>query len=136
MQQTTNYGLRQWGQGDKFRRSDVNQNFELVDGALQSIYQMADGKAVAAAGSYVGDGTSLRFISLGFTPKVVLLMGNGTETKNGDYIYGGMAVTGRGSGGITITTNGFNVVESGNLHCNCNHTQTATVRVYFYAATG
>ena len=66
-----------------------------------------------------GDSEDSQFISLGFTPKFVLVMADGTTTKDGStYVYGGMAITGRSSAGIATTGNGFIVYESGNTHCN------------------
>lgn len=68
------------------------------------------------AGTYIGDGTSIRTISLGFTPIAVLVVKNdGGVRYYNDMHYGGLAVTGSpamtdvGAKIVEIVTNGFTV---------------------------
>ena len=75
---TTNYKLHQWEATDDFLRTEFNENFGKLDGAVRNLL---------VAGSYAGDGTDTRTISLGFTPRLVFGISAGT---------GG----GRGGGGL------------------------------------
>jgi len=70
-------------------------------------------------GYYTGDGAASRFISLGFTPKaVVLCRSDGATYKDGPSIYGGLAVTGRNvqldadNIVLSLAENGFYVYRS------------------------
>lgn len=64
-------------------------------------------------GTYTGDGTASRTISLAFTPSAVLVVAkNGDTLSAGSNMYGGLAVTGSdvNDGIVTalaVTTNGF-----------------------------
>lgn len=62
---TPNLGLHQWQSGDSFLRTDFNEDFLKLDGAVR-----------CKAGSYTGDGTAGRVIELGGKPKLVILMGS------------------------------------------------------------
>ena len=81
---TPNYGLHQWEAGDNFLRTDFNADFSKIDTALGS-------KAGLVTGSYTGDGEASQTISLGFTPRaVLLLLATGHISYNGSR-YGGLA---------------------------------------------
>ena len=84
---TNNYQLHQWEPGDNFLREDFNHDFAKIDTAL-------GGKSEIVCGSYVGDGTEDRLISLGFTPKAVLVMGEDGATRMTYQLYGGLALSG------------------------------------------
>ena len=87
---TANYGLHQWEASDNFLRTDFNTDFGIIDGALGE-------KAEVVTGSYTGDGQATRVISLGFTPKAVLVMSEGGATSysnNYTQTYGGLAFPG------------------------------------------
>jgi len=70
-------------------------------------------------GTYTGDGSDVRTISVGFTPSAVLLFTKEGAVNGGNnyYIYGGLAVTGSsvysGTTVLSITTNGFRVYYGG-----------------------
>ena len=97
--QTTYYGLRRWGGRDLIDLEEVNGNFDGLDEALhegltglEGALEELDGrKPDLSAGAYTGDGAASQFISLGFTPKAVLVVpANGNMTN----LNGGLAVTG------------------------------------------
>ena len=109
---TANYGLSLWEATDQVVRLDFNSDNEKIDAG------MAENKAAAAAaketaenlaavaftpenlpfvvGTYTGNGAANRTISLGFTPKAVLLFPEHGRTYNSSggkvYCYGGLIV--------------------------------------------
>lgn len=88
---TPNYQLNQWEPGDKFLRTDFNEDNAKLDAALAA---KADKTALSAkcevrVSSYSGNGSYPRDINLGFRPKAVLL-----EFSNG--------YRGTGSGGLML----------------------------------
>lgn len=113
---TDNYDLCQWEAADQVQRTDFNADNAKIDAALA---ELATGKADQSAlnalsstvstlsgkvtrltfGSYTGNGAASRTISLGFTPKAVLVFTNfgssfdGLEYSNSHY--GGLASTSR-----------------------------------------
>lgn len=61
---TANYGLHVWEPEDDFSREEINENFGALDSkAVQMVF-----------GSYTGNGQGSQFISLGFTPRAVLVI--------------------------------------------------------------
>ena len=118
---TANYQLHQWVPEDNFLRTDFNQDFQKIDAALAgleagkvgpealeplksdiaSVRSIANGKAAVAMGSYAGNGTLPRTISLGYTPKAVFvsISGNVLTALNS----GGAPL------GILIQSNGFQI---------------------------
>ena len=94
---TTNYGLHQWESTDDFLRTDFNTDFQKIDAALAGIQADTDGKVEMVTGTYEGDGSDERTITLGFQPKAVLLFcaGGMTAYGGGAYIiYGGLVLPG------------------------------------------
>ena len=122
--QTTNYQLNQWEPTDQVLRTDFNADNAKLDAALANkaetetvsalqttVAAKAEQTALSAlaarvtalearpyivTGTYTGDGTASRFISLGFTPKALLVF-----TSEGypadpyvNYYLGGMAFPG------------------------------------------
>ena len=87
--QTTNYELNQWLSTDQVLRTDFNADNAKIDAALAALSQLV-------TGTYEGDGTAERFISLGFTPKAVLvfLRDGYPADPYTDNFYGGMAFPG------------------------------------------
>ena len=119
--QTTNYQLNQWEPTDQVLRTDFNADNAKLDAALANkaevetvsalqtvVAAKAEQAALAAlaervtalearpyivTGTYTGDGTASRFISLGFTPKALLVFvreGYPANPYTNNY-YGGMA---------------------------------------------
>jgi hypothetical protein len=127
---TPNYNLTQPTAEEFYDVGDFNRNAGLIDTALKNMdtamknisNQISEGPVVT--GTYNGNGSSSRFISLGFTPKAVLLFTahGGTIAYAGGTlsdVYGGLAITGggvvadhagtSGSNVLNIAANGFNV---------------------------
>ena len=71
MTHTTNYNLNQWEAGDRVTRADFNADNAAIDAALAALA----GGAKLTTGSYVGDGTNGRVITLPFAPKAMFLIG-------------------------------------------------------------
>ncbi|MCI9568081.1 MAG: hypothetical protein HFF54_09030 [Lawsonibacter sp.] len=135
MDKTKNYQLNQWAAGDKVQRIDFNADNDKIDGAIAAVSARAgaletgkaDKTALDAAkatipkmaiGTYTGSGAASRTISLGFTPKAVLVMTQDGHTRSSNYIMGGLAVTGspvkivNGAEeftAVTLVSNGFRV---------------------------
>ena len=65
--QTERYGLHLWEPEDNFLREEFNENFAALDKVLGA-------KSEVVFGSYTGTGTANRVISLGFTPRCVILV--------------------------------------------------------------
>lgn len=76
---TANYQLHQWEPADFFLRTDFNADFAKLDAALAGKAGLADlaEKLGAVTGSYTGDGSTSRTISLGFAPIAVFLREDG-----------------------------------------------------------
>ena len=125
---TEHYGLHQWEASDDFLRTDFNTDHQLIDAALGD-------KAEIVTGSYKGDGTGTRNISLGFMPRAVLL-----ETETGERHSstsgrrGGLALPGspcayNSPAYVTITTDGFQVAAT-----NSSYGTNANLVDYYYLA--
>ena len=120
--QTANYQLNQWEPTDQVLRTDFNADNAKLDAALankaetetvSALQTVVAAKAEQAAlsalaarvtalearpyivtGTYTGDGTASRFISLGFTPKALLVFRQEGYPADAytDNLYGGMAL--------------------------------------------
>lgn len=144
MNQTANYGLSQYEAADRVTRATFNSDNSKIDAAIKAAADAAGGGVKLAVGAYEGDGAAARTISVGFTPKAVLVMSD----YGASYIaigmsqstLGGLAVTGspsKSTAGVTaleIITGGFRVsyVESGTSYAISNGSGTA----YRYLALG
>lgn len=105
---TANYQLHQWEPADFFLRTDFNADFAKLDAALAGKAGLADlaEKLGAVTGSYTGDGTASRTISLDITPAAVFLREDGDSgavlgVQNGAVLdkegeVAMLAVTGQG----------------------------------------
>ena len=91
MNYTENYQLPQWEESDRILMADFNAAMGNIDGAIAEIPHMV-------LGSYTGDGTASRTISLGFTPRAVLVVAsdgvpfryvNGTSQYCGGLVFQG-----------------------------------------------
>jgi len=111
MTKTTNYQLNQWAKSDRIMMDDFNADNLKIDTALGSMAQVV-------LGSYTGDGTTLRTVELGFTPRAVYV----TDARGAAFRYssgvgrfcGGLAMRDKPAkdGGRTILAicdNGFQV---------------------------
>lgn len=72
MQYTNQYQFNLIESGDHFSAEPLNENAEKMEEVLGALQQKIGEYFVF--GSYTGDGTSDRFIDLGFTPRFVLIM--------------------------------------------------------------
>lgn len=107
---TKNLGLHSWELPDPFKMEEFNENFDKIDKAVTE-------KAEIVTGSYDGDGTAMREIELGFTPKAVYVssqMGGGLSLVGSIASYEGLALPGRpvmcgNYTAVAITDNGFKV---------------------------
>lgn len=109
---TKNYQLNQWEPDDYFLRTDFNADNAKLDAALSLKCEMV-------AGTYTGDGTASREITLGFAPKAVLLcnqQGQMGDSTGQSFYYGGLALPNAPilAGEVTalaVTENGFQVTQ-------------------------
>ena len=103
---TEHYGLHLWEGDDHFLRTEFNDDNRRIDTALQK-------KCEVLFGSYLGNGAASRFIPLGFTPRVVILVDkNGvlSESNMSGYDVGGIAVQGGSTNGaLALVSGGFQV---------------------------
>ena len=100
MNTTANYHLPQWEATDHITRADLNSAMSAIDTALS-------GAAQIVTGTYAGNGQEERTISLGFTPKAVIVYSNaGAQNTGGSGIYYKPSIT------VTITEAGVEKLES------------------------
>ena len=133
---TTHYGLHQWVPEDDFLRTDFNADLEKIDTALGEIAETADGKVSIVTGSYTGNSSSGRVITLGFTPTAVYLCsadGLAGYAEGSFYCYGGLMVPNlpiklEGQKAAEIVENGFKVYYSSYIQTN------GSSKVYYYIA--
>ena len=107
---TSNYRLHKWEPQDDFLRSEFNENFAAIDEALK-------GKAEVVFGTYTGTKSSKRTINLGFTPSLLLLMG---ESGLGSSYSGGLTAPGHPLKNqsfiyLAVVEGGFQVSYSTNI---------------------
>ena len=67
-------------------------------------------------GTYEGDGETSQFISLGFTPRAVLICRTDGAFSQANLIYGGLATAASPAKTVEIAKNGFNVLSSSSLY--------------------
>ena len=142
--QTANYQLNQWEAEDKVLRTELIADNAKIDAALAGLAATALKMAV---GTYTGDGAASRVISVGFTPKAVLVCTQSGLTYSpyaSGYVYGGLAVTAGNIylerfeiiyPGVEIVSGGFQVYQTAidsSSAIQCNNTQYT----YHYLALG
>ena len=125
---TAHYQLHQWELEDSFLRTDFNEDFAKIDGALggkaeqsaeDTLAEQVAGKSELVTGSYTGDGEASRTIELGFSPKAVLLASGSGPINYTSSRYGGLALEGAevntdwestsGEPVLRVVTGGFQV---------------------------
>ena len=125
---TAHYQLHQWEPEDSFLRTDFNEDFAKIDGALggkaeqsavDTLAEQVAGKSELVTGSYTGDGEASRTIELGFSPKAVLLASGSGPINYTSSRYGGLALEGAevntdwestsGEPVLRVVTGGFQV---------------------------
>ena len=154
---TEHFSLNQWQADDQVKRTDFNEDNAKIDAALNDLSGGLAEKATTAAletvskklaampclvtGTYTGDGTDSRLISLGFQPKALLVMtdeGYSARPYTDDY-YGGLALPGKPAGLqtsygtnyiLTIESKGFRVYYNRDRYILSNQKDTN----YYYLA--
>ena len=154
---TEHFSLNQWLPDDQVKRTDFNEDNAKIDAALNDLSGGLAEKATTAAletvskklaampclvtGTYTGDGTDSRLISLGFQPKALLVMreeGYSARPYTDDH-YGGLALPGKpvclqtsyGTNYIlTIESKGFRVYYNRDRYILSNQKDTN----YYYLA--
>ena len=118
MNYTQHYQLPQWVETDRIMMDDFNDLTQKIDSGLSGL---AGSKAELVTGTYHGDSAASRTISLGFTPKAVLVVAatGHMSSPHVNYRFGGLALPdhpvttswGDSSGDmvLNITTGGFQV---------------------------
>ena len=108
---TENYGLHAWVAGDDFLREEINENFALLDGAVE--------ECQVVVGTYMGTGGSTtQTITLGFRPKAVLSLTNRVahSSSSSGRNRATLALDGANVDGyLTITDTGFQVSNALNV---------------------
>ena len=109
MNQTTNYQLPQWEAGDTVKREDFNDLASKTDAALAGLQTAVEGAASVVFGSYRGNGTYPRDITLGFRPKAVILATSTGIMSSGGTTLGGLFGSQLGNLGsvASVTNTGF-----------------------------
>lgn len=130
--QTEHLGLNQWSGGDSFVRGEFNEDNQKIDAAvaakaeqtdLLALQQVVALKGRLAVGTYEGNDAADRVISVGFTPKVVVLTDKYGQTQQSNmwrYYYGGISVTGHDAPGVVIVEGGFQVCYDRDAQINTN----------------
>ena len=106
--------------------ASVDSRFAAVNSDITAL----EGRVSVIVGKYTGNGAATRSISLGFTPKAVLLEHSSGLREFGSGIYvGGLALQGAASDAFQVITGGFSVKYTLGI----NHTNENGV-VYRYLA--
>ncbi len=97
--------------------------------ALASIQNLFPAESTAAIpnmvfGTYKGDGEDAQFISLGFTPRLVLISRSDGAFSQGNSILGGLATSESAGKMVAIVDGGFNALNTDSLYNGNNPTFT------------
>ena len=128
MNKTANYNLNQWDKADRVLMEDFNADNAKIDAALgakaeKTVVTALQGQVNTvqasvpkiACGTYTGNGTASRTISLPFAPKAVLVLVHNGYTRLTASLLGGLALSGSpvrfddNKIAISISGNGFQV---------------------------
>lgn len=128
---TSYLSLNYWSAGDKPKMADFNNDNQRVDSALQGHVQNAalhlQGNQSAwikqpfASGTYAGNGDASRTVTLGFRPALVVVLPQSYGPLELDTVQKmpiirfAIGADGQGSAGLSITSNGFTVVQDQKL---------------------
>lgn len=113
MQKTEHYQLNQWDKTDRIQMEDFNADNAKIEVALNEVKELSLFAAKVHFGTYEGNNTETRDITLGFTPKALILTTSYAmfrDASNG--CYGGIAApdypcTAYSGNSIQIIDNGF-----------------------------
>ena len=87
-------------------------------------------KCSVLTGYYTGNGTTDRVISLGVTPKVVLVAGGGNRMREDNVYYGGVSINGYSASGVNIVEGGFRVTYINSVNTNAANARYVYVSLY------
>ena len=133
MAQTEHYGIRQWEAWEVPGHTDLNGTLGTIDAALAAL---ESGKLAGVFGSYTGNDASSRTISLGFTPRAVILVnaeGRMCTGSTGYDICGGVFFPGGKHTNCGVATGGFRVSDISNSGLSTNSSDS-NMSPYFYLA--
>ncbi len=115
--------LNSWSAGDKPKMADFNSDNQKVDSAFQGHVQntalhLQGNQSVWVAqpfvtGTYTGDGSEERTVTLGFKPALLVVLAQGygplelDTVQDNPLLRFAMAADGQGSTGVTLTDTGF-----------------------------
>lgn len=138
---TSNYNLPLWAAEDDFLRTEFNEAHQKIDAALG---EKADADALAAVetqvetrpwivtGTYTGDGQTSKTVTLGFQPRLVLVVsGGGLNAQRIHECGAQLAFPGVSTAMLTVTADGFTVAGEGNLGMNSDR---SSLNPFFYLA--
>lgn len=125
----TNYlQLNYWSAGDKPKMADFNGDNQKIDNAFQAHIQNSaqhlTGNQSAwiaqpfVSGTYTGDGTASRSVTLGFAPALLVILPEGYGPLELDTVQQtpllrfALAADSHGSSGVALTATGFTVNQA------------------------
>ena len=89
-----------WDGTDRILREEFNSNWEKLDTQLKALADQGSSLQTAlpkiTSGTYTGNGSSTRKITLGFTPKAVMITSQNGSTCYSGSCFGGLVVAGSG----------------------------------------
>ena len=125
---TSFLNLNYWSAGDKPKMADFNSDNQRLDNAFQSHVQNTAQHLTGnqsswlsqpfVSGTYTGDGTASRTVTLGFSPALLLILPEGygplevDTVQNTPLLRFALAADGKGSTGLALTGNGFTVKQA------------------------
>lgn len=110
---TENYQLHVWGAEDEERLEEVNENFTKLEMAIDAC-QMVTGSYQGVYMGSTGQGQYQQTITLGFRPRVALIMANMAASDGNAARFQALLEEGVTTSGAALTDDGFTV--SGNLN--------------------
>lgn len=112
MEQTETYGLNKPGPDDPLSPAPLNENADKLEAALAALTARVKTleRTHYSCGYYIGNGSSPRTISVGFTPSAVLVRYANFTTGVTALAVSGHSATGGGT--LAIVSGGFQVSGS------------------------
>lgn len=111
MEQTETYGLNKPGPDDALSPAPLNENADKLEAALAALTARVKTleRTHYSCGYYIGNGSSPRTISVGFTPSAVLLHRASIGTSASALAVYGSPAKSSGSIRLEIVSGGFKV---------------------------
>lgn len=133
---TEHYALHAWEPEDDFVRQEFNENFAKLDTALAGLQSSLGAKLEIVTGSYTGNDAATRTITLGFRPKLLIIV----EKTGLPYVaydvhcqVGGFFTPNMTTTPVTITETGFSMkVYTGNNYT--MNSDSSDVNPFYYIA--